>query len=116
MPEKGALRLFRVRGLRNRWMLSSMAVMLLLTVVALIAYTAAVGSYYYSSMRTGLETKASSSSAFSHPYSAASLYMSIAIARLCWTPSPFSYISPSTLHPGPYLICTDLLISFSALP
>ncbi len=68
MPEKGPLRLFRVRGLKNRWMLSSMAAMLLLTLIALIAYTAAIGSYYYSSVRTGLETKAGSSSAFFSNY------------------------------------------------
>ena len=49
-------------------MLSSMAVMLLLTLFALITYTAVVGSYYYSSVRTGLETKASSSSAFFSNY------------------------------------------------
>ena len=66
MPERD--RPFRVRGLSRRWMLSSMAAMLLLTLLALIAYTAAIGSYYYSSVRTGLETKASSSSAFFSNY------------------------------------------------
>ena len=68
MPGREPVRPFRVRGLRRRWMLSSMAVMLLLTLFALITYTAVVGSYYYSSVRTGLETKASSSSAFFSNY------------------------------------------------
>ena len=68
MGEKNALPQLRVRGQQRRWMLSSMAVMLLLTLVALIAYAAAIGSYYYSSVRTGLETKASSASAFFSNY------------------------------------------------
>ena len=68
MPERERDRGFRVRGLKNRWMLSSMAVMLLLTLLALTAYAAAIGSYYYSSVRTGLETKASSSASFFSNY------------------------------------------------
>ncbi len=68
MPKKEPFRLFRVRGLRNRWMLGSMAVLLVLTLVAVTAYGVAIGSYYYSSVRTGLETKASSSSAFFSNY------------------------------------------------
>jgi len=68
MGGKAALPQLRVRGLQRRWMLSSMAVMLLLTLIALIAFAAAIGSYYYSSVRTGLETKASSASAFFSNY------------------------------------------------
>ncbi len=68
MPGKEPFRLLRVRGLRNRWMLGSMAVLLVLTLVAVTAYGVAIGSYYYSGVRTGLETKASSSSAFFSNY------------------------------------------------
>jgi len=49
-------------------MLGSMICMLLLAVAALSAYAVAIGNYYYSGVRAGLETKAGSSSAFFSNY------------------------------------------------
>lgn len=64
MLRRKPFRLFRVRGLRNRWMVNSMAVMFVIALVSLVAYSAAICGYYYSGVRTGLETKASSSAAY----------------------------------------------------
>ncbi len=61
-------RILRVHGLRNRWVLSSMLIVLLLALLALSAYGVAIGGYYYSGVRTALESKASSSSAFFSNY------------------------------------------------
>ena len=68
MPGRSVFRLLRVRGLRNRWMVGSMAFIVLLALAAVAAYGVAIGGYYYSGVRTALETKASSSSAFFSNY------------------------------------------------
>ena len=51
---KRKFRLLRVRGLRNRWMLSSMLIILLLVLLGMGAYGVAIGGYYYSGVRTAM--------------------------------------------------------------
>lgn len=55
---------FRVKGIRKRWMVNTMAFMVVFALVALMAYGFAISNYYYSGVRSSLEAKASSSAAF----------------------------------------------------
>ena len=68
MASKHPFRLLRVRGLRNRWMLGSMAFIILLVIVALTAFGLVIANYYYSGVRNALEAKASSSVSFFSNY------------------------------------------------
>jgi len=45
-------------GIRRRWMLNSITVILLIVLLAVAAFSVAMGSYYYSTLTTGLESKA----------------------------------------------------------
>lgn len=58
----------RFHGIRTRWMLKSTAIVLLLAILAVGAYSAAISNYYYNGVRSSLETKAASSSEFFSNY------------------------------------------------
>ncbi|MDE6107752.1 MAG: sensor histidine kinase, partial [Oscillospiraceae bacterium] len=48
------------QGIRRRWMTSSLGAVFLILVFAITAFSAALGSYYYSTMSSGLQVKAES--------------------------------------------------------
>ncbi len=59
-------------GLRQRWMVDSLAAILVVVMLALSAFALAFGSYYYSTATYGLRTRARSASAFFSNYITAS--------------------------------------------
>lgn len=54
----------KIKGIRKRWMMNSISVVLLIAFLAVFAFSAAMGSYYYSSMSSGLESKANAAAGF----------------------------------------------------
>ncbi|MBE7008100.1 MAG: HAMP domain-containing histidine kinase [Ruminococcaceae bacterium] len=60
MPDhpKGIRKSLRIRGLRQRWLVSAVLPVVLLVMLAVAVFTIASAQYYYNSMRTGLETRA----------------------------------------------------------
>ena len=57
-----------LRGIKRRWMFNSVSAMLLIILIGVSAFSAAFSNYYYSSVRTGLETKAKTASEFFNNY------------------------------------------------
>ena len=55
---KSAKRSLRIRGLRQRWLVSAVLPVVLLVMLAVAVFTIASAQYYYSSMRSGLEARA----------------------------------------------------------
>jgi two-component system OmpR family sensor kinase len=63
------LKLFnRLKGIRKRWMLNSVLVVLIVVVFSIFAFSVGVSSYFYSSIRTSLHTTASTSTDFFNNY------------------------------------------------
>ena len=58
----------RIKGIRGRWMLTGLAVILGIAALAVSAFSLAVSSYYYTSIQIGLETKAQMASDFFTTY------------------------------------------------
>ena len=60
VPEnrKGFTAALHIRGLRQRWLLSATLPILLLLVLAVSMFSVGVQEYYYSAMRSGLESRA----------------------------------------------------------
>jgi len=56
------------KGIKGRWMLNGIAGVLIVVVVSIIAFSAAVYNYYYSAARTGLENKAQTAVEFFTTY------------------------------------------------
>lgn len=54
----------KLTGIRKRWMLNSISVVLLIVFGAVFAFSVAMVNYYYTSMRTGLESKANVAAGF----------------------------------------------------
>lgn len=52
------------KGMKGRWMLNSITAVLLIVTVAILAFSIAMHTYYNTSVRTGLETKALTASDF----------------------------------------------------
>jgi len=48
----------RIRGLRKRWIINSIGPIILVAVMGVAVFSVAVSNYYYTGMRTGLETRA----------------------------------------------------------
>ena len=48
----------RIRGLRMRWLVNTVAPVLVLLVLLVLVFSAGISSYYYSSMQKGLESRA----------------------------------------------------------
>ena len=48
----------KIRGIRKRWMVNSISVVLFIVLLAVTAFSAAMGSYYYSTMSESLRQKA----------------------------------------------------------
>ena len=55
---KGIRNTLRIRGLRQRWLVSAVLPVALLVMMAVAVFTVASAQYYYSSMRAGLEARA----------------------------------------------------------
>ena len=60
VPEnkKGFVSALHIRGLRERWLFSAALPILLLLVLAVALFSIGVQEYYYSAMRSGLESRA----------------------------------------------------------
>ncbi len=48
----------RIRGLRKRWIINSIGPIFLVAVMGVVVFSIGVANYYYTGMRTGLETRA----------------------------------------------------------
>ena len=58
----------KIRGIRKRWMLNSISVVLLVVLVAVSAFSIAMSSYYYASLSTGLTNTAKTVAGFFENY------------------------------------------------
>ena len=54
--------MFKRRSLRARWMLNGIVIILTFVLISVAAFSLAMSSYYYTSVRTGLEAKAKTAS------------------------------------------------------
>ena len=50
-------RIFRLRGLRQRWLINTIAPVALLLVIIVVLFSAGVSNYYYGTIRKGLESR-----------------------------------------------------------
>lgn len=57
-------RYFRIKGIKQRWMLKSFAVALFIVVLGVSAYAIAIHSYYYTGIQNSLEVKARTATDF----------------------------------------------------
>ncbi len=57
-----------IRGLRSRWMVNSVGVVMGIVVIVVIFITMALSNYYYTSMQVGLESKVNTASEFFSSY------------------------------------------------
>ena len=57
-----------IGGIRRRWMLNSIAVVVIIAFVAVTAFSAAMASYYYTSVSTGLKNTAAAATGFLEDY------------------------------------------------
>lgn len=55
-------------GIRNRWFLNTISGILAVVMVFVIVFSLLVASYYYSNMRSGMETKANTTNSFFESY------------------------------------------------
>ena len=58
----------KFRGLRRRWIKTGIALLALIILATVVAFSLAMYSYYYTSLRTGLEEKAKTSSSYFTTY------------------------------------------------
>ena len=56
------------RGIRRRWLINGIAVVLLIIILAVLIFSFSISRYYYANMMTGLEAKAQTSSEFFTTY------------------------------------------------
>ena len=57
-----------IGGIRKRWMLNSIVVVVIIAFVAVAAFSAAMASYYYTSVSTGLKNTAAAATGFLEDY------------------------------------------------
>ena len=58
----------KIRGIRQRWLANSVSVVLFMVVLAVVAFSAAMASYYYDAMEEGLKARAGSAASFFRSY------------------------------------------------
>ncbi len=58
----------KLRGIRKRWIFNSITAVLLIVLLAVVSFSVAISSYYYSTMRSGLETRASEAASYFRKY------------------------------------------------
>lgn len=56
------------RGIKGRWLINSLTVVVAIVLTGVIAYSVSISSYYYSGMKASLETKAKTASDFFQDY------------------------------------------------
>lgn len=59
---------FHVRGIRGRWMLNGIAVVLIAVIASVCAFSIAISRYYHTGLLTGLESKAQTAAEFFTTY------------------------------------------------
>ena len=74
----------KIRGIRKRWLVNSLAVVMALLVAILIILSTALRSYYYSNMENGLTVRAENMARGFGRYSAAE-FRSAAQKKVCWS-------------------------------
>ena len=58
----------KVQGIRRRWLANSVSVVLFMVVLAVVAFSVAMASYYYDAMEEGLKARAGSAASFFRNY------------------------------------------------
>ena len=58
----------KIRGIRRRWLLNSVSVVMFIVVLAVVGFTAAMARYYYDAIEEGLTARASSAASFFRTY------------------------------------------------
>jgi len=58
----------KVKGIKQRWMLTGIAIILVIVIVAVTAFSISMAGYYYQSVRTGLVSRAHTSAEFFTSY------------------------------------------------
>ena len=66
---KPELRLKKITGLEKRWLLNNVSIMVVLVLLCVLLVTLSMASYYYTSVRASLETKAKTTGSFFAGYS-----------------------------------------------
>ena len=66
---KPELRLKKITGLEKRWLLNNVSIMVVLVLLCVLIVTLSMASYYYTSVRASLETKAKTTGSFFAGYS-----------------------------------------------
>ena len=64
----------KIKGIRKRWMVNSISVVLFIVLLAVTAFSAAMGSYYYTTMSNALRSKAEGAIYSFRAYQAESTY------------------------------------------
>lgn len=54
----------KIRGIKAKWMTNSLLFVVLVALLGVVAFSVAISSYYYSGIRTSLETKAKTATSF----------------------------------------------------
>ena len=75
------------QGIRRRWMLNSISVVLLVVVIAVTAFTLAMSGYYYSTMGSSLENQAQT---------ATNIIISTSTSQSMFTTTARNYVSTAT--------------------
>ena len=65
-------RSMKIKGIRKRWMWTSVGVVLLVVILAVIAFVLGISSYYYTSMLSGLELHANQAASYFTDFSSRS--------------------------------------------
>ena len=58
----------KIQGIRQRWLANSVSVVLFMVVLAVVAFSVAMASYYYDAMEEGLKARAGSAASFFRNY------------------------------------------------
>lgn len=70
----------RIKGIRKRWMMNSISVVLFIVLLAVASFSAAMGSYYYTTMSNALRSKAEGGVRAIRTYQSESMYYQYARA------------------------------------
>ena len=70
----------KIKGIRKRWMMNSISVVLFIVLLAVTAFSAAMGSYYYTTMSNALRNKAEGGVRVIRTYPSESMYYQYARA------------------------------------
>ncbi|MDR0951425.1 MAG: sensor histidine kinase [Oscillospiraceae bacterium] len=60
--------MFKLKGIKGRWMLNSIAAVIVLVLIAIMTFSLSQSSFYYASIRTALENKAQTAAEFFTSY------------------------------------------------